>query len=168
MYLYCVTCKQKTETKNISKKKTKNNRLTLVGTCTTCGKNKSSFISIHGKGLDFVPTRQGLGLVNDLLNSGVLPEMHLPSHNYTGPGTKLKKRMLRGDKPINKLDEKAMYHDMAYSIFKDKKDRHVFDKKLQKEALEIMTNPNSTYKEKIEAGLVSGIMAGKRKMGLGK
>ncbi len=80
MYLYCVTCKKQTKTKNIAKKKTKNNRLILVGTCITCGKNKSSFISIHGK-----------GVVNDLLNSGILPEMHLPGHNYTGPGTKLKK-----------------------------------------------------------------------------
>ncbi len=164
--MYCVTCKKQTKTKNISKKKTKNNRLILVGTCTTCGKNKSSFISIHGKGMDFVPTRQGLGFVNDLLNSGVLPEMHLPGHNYTGPGTKLKKRMLRGDKPVNKLDEKAMYHDMAYSIFKDKKDRHVFDKKLQDEAMKIMKESESV-KEKLEAGLVGGIMAGKRKMGLG-
>ena len=57
---------------------------------------------------------------------------------------------------------------MAYSIFKNKKGRHVFDKKLQDEAVEIMTNPNSTFKEKLEAGLVSGIMAGKRNMGLGK
>ncbi len=153
--MYCVTCKKQTKTKNISKKKTKNNRLILVGKCEICGKNKSSFISIRGK-----------GFVNDLLNSGILPEMHLPGHNYTGPGTKLKKRMLRGDKPVNKLDEKAMYHDMAYSIFKDKKDRHVFDKKLQDEAMKIMKESESV-KEKLEAGLVGGIMAGKRKMGLG-
>ena len=75
--------------------------------------------------------------------------------------------MLRGDKPVNTLDEKAMYHDMAYSIFKDKKDRHVFDNKLQNEAMKIMKDPKSSVKEKLEAGLVSGIMLGKRKMGFG-
>ena len=65
-------------------------------------------------------------------------------------------------------DEKAQFHDMAYSIFKDKNQRHVFDKKLQNEAAEIARDPTSTMKEKMEAGLVSGIMFGKRKLGLGK
>jgi len=32
------------------------------------------------------------GDLNSLLNSGKLPEMHLPGHNFTGPGTKLKER----------------------------------------------------------------------------
>ena len=45
---------------------------------------------------------------------------------------------------------------------------HVFDKKLQNEAIKIMKNPKSNIKEKLEAGLVSGVMAGKRKLGLGR
>ena len=85
--------------------------------------------------------------------------MHLPGHNFTGPGTKLRERLLKGDKPINKLDEKAMFHDLVYSIFKDKKERHVFDKKLQAEAMEIFSNPHSSKKEKLEALLVAGAMA---------
>jgi len=154
---YCVTCKKFTNSKNVQTRKTKNNRLLLIGICVNCGKKKSTFIK----------KKIGKGLVNDLLNSGKLPEMHLPGHSFTGPGTKLKKRLLRQDKPVNKLDEKAQFHDMAYSIFKDKNQRHVFDKKMQNEAAEIARDPTSTMKEKIEAGLVSGIMLGKRKLGLG-
>jgi len=155
---YCVTCKKFTDSKNIPPRKTRNNRFILIGLCVNCGKKKSTFVK--NKSL-------GKGIVNDLLNSGKLPEMHLPGHSFTGPGTKLKKRLLKGDKPVNKLDEKAMFHDMAYSIFKDKNQRHIFDKKLQDEAAEIARDPTSTMKEKMEAGLVSGIMLGKRKLGLG-
>jgi hypothetical protein len=73
--------------------------------------------------------------LNSLLNSGKLPELHLPGHNFTGPGTKLRERLLRGDVPVKDLDKSARFHDMIYAIFKDTKDRHIFDKKLQDEAL---------------------------------
>jgi hypothetical protein len=69
--------------------------------------------------------------------------MHLPGYNYAGPGTKLKSRLLKGDKPINKLDAVAQKHDMAYAIFKDKKDRHVADKVLEQEANQIKNDPNT-------------------------
>ena len=163
---YCVTCKKFTNSKNVQTRKTKNNQLILISICVNCGKKKSTFIK-KKIGSGKTETEVNLNLVNDLLNSGKLPEMHLPGHSFTGPGTKLKKRLLRQDKPINKLDEKAQFHDMAYSIFKDKNQRHIFDKKLQNEAVEIARDPTSTMKEKIEAGLVSGIMLGKRKLGLG-
>ena len=152
---YCLKCRTFTPTQSIQQTITKNNRPILKGKCEKCGSRKSMFLTI------------GKGIVNDILNSGKLPELHLPGHSYTGPGTKLKERLLRGDKPINKLDQAAQFHDMAYSMFKDTKDRHVFDKKLQDEAWSIAKDPNSSVKEKIEAGLVSGIMAGKRKLGLG-
>ncbi len=73
--------------------------------------------------------RIGRGVVNDLLNSKTLPELHIPGYKFTGPGTKVKERLLKGDIPVNELDKAAQLHDMASSIFKDTEDRHVFDKK---------------------------------------
>lgn len=51
-------------------------------------------------------------LLNWLINH--LPfELHLPGYNYCGPGTKLIKRLKRGDKGVNKLDEYCKEHDIA-------------------------------------------------------
>ena len=47
-------------------------------------------------------------------------EFHLPGYNFAGPGTKLAKRMKRGDKGINRLDDIALNHDIAYSKAKNK------------------------------------------------
>lgn len=41
--------------------------------------------------------------------------MHIPGYQYCGPGTKLEKRMERGDTGINKLDEACREHDVAYT-----------------------------------------------------
>ena len=43
--LYCVKCKQKTETLDVTKVITKNNKTMLKGICSICGKNKASFVS---------------------------------------------------------------------------------------------------------------------------
>jgi hypothetical protein len=94
--------------------------------------------------------------------------MHLPGYNYAGPFTKLEDRLLKGDKPINKLDTAAQKHDMAYAIFKDKKDRHVADKVLEEEANKIKNDPNSKLQEKAGAFVVENVMKGKQKLGLGK
>lgn len=57
---------------------------------------------------------KGCGIIDSLINN--LPfELHIPGYQYCGPGTKLEKRLLRGDKGINKLDEACMYHDIAYN-----------------------------------------------------
>lgn len=155
---YCLRCKKVTNSIDLEERISKNNKLMLHSKCVECGANKCLIL---GK------KRTGKGIVNKLLNSGKLPEMHLPSHKFTGPGTKLKERLLRGDEPVNKLDAAAMLHDMSYEMFKDTKDRHVFDKKLQKEAFKIAKDPSSSLREKTEAGLVGSIMYGKRKMGMG-
>ena len=83
--MYCVKYKKKTETLNQSEHVTKNNRQLLKGQCVVCGITKSSFVSNKKSG----------GFVNTLLNSGVLPEIHLPGYNFAGPGTKLKSRQRR-------------------------------------------------------------------------
>ena len=156
--MYCFKCRQKTETLNPKEHLTKNNRQLLKGQCVVCGITKSSFVSNKKSG----------GFVNTILNSGVLPEMHLPGYNYTLLVTKLKSRLLKGDKPINKLDAAAQKHDMAYAIFKDKKDRHVADKVLEQEANQIKNDPNSNISEKASAFMVENVMKGKQKLGLGK
>ena len=86
--MYCVKCKKRTDTTNERITTTKNNRHMKRGTCIICGINK------------------GGSLLNKVINN--LPvEMHLPGHNFTGPGTKLNKRLnpdltpKKWSKPIN-------------------------------------------------------------------
>ena len=46
--------------------------------------------------------------------------MHLPGHNFTGPGTKLKKRLnpdltpKKWSKPVNRVDKAAYHHEICY------------------------------------------------------
>jgi len=78
----------------------------LKGTCAvTCGKTKTQFV------------KSGSGLFNKAVNN--LPfELYLPGHNFTGPGTKLDRRLNPDgtprdwSKPINKVDE-AAYHGIT-------------------------------------------------------
>jgi len=65
----------------------------------------------------------------DTINS--LPfEMHMPGHNFTGPGTKLSKRLNEDmtpkawSKPINRVDKAAYHHDICYVKNKDTKTRN--------------------------------------------
>lgn len=47
-------------------------------------------------------------------------ELHMPGHNFTGPGTDLSKRLQpdltwkKGCEPVNLVDEAAYAHDVAY------------------------------------------------------
>lgn len=78
--------------------------------------------------------KEGSGLVNSAINN--LPfELHVPGYQYLGPGTKLSKRLARGDPGVNKLDQAAKEHDIAYSNSKELSDRHIADKILQKKGL---------------------------------
>lgn len=56
--------------------------------------------------------------------SGYMPpmpgEFHLPFHNFTGPGTRLKERLELGIKPMNKVDAASLIHDQTYGIITDK------------------------------------------------
>lgn len=68
----------------------------------------------------------GGGIINSLINK--LPfELHLPGgYQFCGPGTKLEKRLARGDQGINHLDTACRAHDIAY-ISKDLATRHKAD-----------------------------------------
>ena len=55
-------------------------------------------------------------------------EFHIPwGYNFAGPGTKLAKRLKRGDRPKNRLDRIAMYHDIAYSKARNLQDKWKVD-----------------------------------------
>ena len=70
--------------------------------------------------------------------------MHLPGHNFTGPGTKLNK-ILNPDgtpkewsMPINRVDNAAYHHDLCYFKHDDTKTRNeVCDKTMLGELREL-------------------------------
>lgn len=98
--------------------------------------------------------------------------------SFTGPNSNLNRR-LEGynpgtgefisvvTDPINKLDKAAMEHDLAYSKYKDLKNRHRADEILIKVAEEVLNDSNSTRVQKFNAGLVKTILTGKIKLGIG-
>ena len=94
--------------------------------------------------------KTGKGLVNFLINS--LPvEAHVPGYKYCGPGTKLKKRLDRGDKGINPLDAACRDHDIVYASSKNLDDRHKADEELENRAWERFKAKDSPKREKIVA-----------------
>lgn len=113
--------------------------------------------------------KRGRGLINDVID--FLPfELHLPSYNYCGPGTKLEKRLARGDKGINKLDEACKEHDIAYSKHKDSAERQKADLKLGGEAIKRVFSGDASLGERAASLLVSSMMgakAGLSKLGMG-
>ena len=99
--MYCLKCRRVTETENITTATSKNGRLMRRGQCVTCGKTKTQFIKTDATSGSFLNT-----LVNKLPF-----EMHFPGHNFTGPGTKLYKRLNpdgtpnEWNIPINRVDK---------------------------------------------------------------
>ena len=108
----------------------------------------------------------GCGLLNSAINK--LPiELHLPGYSYCGPGTKLHKRLARGDKGINPLDEACKEHDIVYSKSNKLEDRHEADKKLEQAATKRLSSAEAKLGERAAALTVAGIMKVKRKIGMG-
>ena len=84
--MYCLKCRRVRETQNITTATSKNGTLMRRSKCVTCGKTKTQFVKKEVAGGSFL---------NSLVNN--LPfEMHLPGHNFTGPGKKLFKRFESG------------------------------------------------------------------------
>lgn len=108
----------------------------------------------------------GSGIVDSIINK--LPfELHIPGYQYCGPGTKLQKRLKRGDPGINELDKACKRHDIAYSINKDLSERHKADKVLQEAAWNRVISRNTKFGEKVAAWGVTNAMKLKRKLGMG-
>ncbi|MEY2831110.1 MAG: hypothetical protein RLZZ574_368 [Cyanobacteriota bacterium] len=109
---------------------------------------------------------RGSGWVTNAL-SKIPAELHLPGYNFCGPNTKLDKRLSRGDKGINPLDEACLEHDKAYAATKDKVKIREADKALADKAWQRATNSGTPLGEKAAAMLVTGAMKLKRKIGGG-
>ena len=111
--------------------------------------------------------KKGEGFVNKLINN--LPfEAHLPGYQFCGLGTKLKKRLNRGDRGINPLDAACRLHDIEYS--KDKtlgETRKIADQALAEKAVERLHSKDATLGEKASALIVASTMNLKKKFGMG-
>ena len=177
--LYCVKCKKKTETNNMTRVMSKNNRPMLKGTCTVCGKKKASFVS----NISNTSNKSGGGFnLNSLVNNLPL-ELHqfaekgedVPGgsfnnqqkYSYCGPGTKYEQRVREGYKGINELDSVCKLHDRFYNENTDTKTRNISDIALAHRADEIARNPMYDDAQRKDANFISGIMKTKAKLGLG-
>lgn len=110
--------------------------------------------------------KTGRGMVNSVINR--LPfEMHLPGYQYCGPGTKLKKRLQRGDPGVNELDKACKMHDIAYDLHPEKQERKIADLILIDKARKRIKSKDASLGEKIAATTVAGIMTAKNKIGAG-
>ena len=98
-------------------------------------------------------------------------EMHLPGHNFTGPGTKLNKRLnpdltpKAWSKLVNRVDQAAYHHDICYVKNKDTKTRNEVCYKNRLEELDGIYNP--ALRERIDRGIVRPIIGTKKRFGMG-
>ena len=113
---------------------------------------------------------EGEGFLNDAINK-LSFEVHLPGHKFTGPGTKLAKRLNPDDtpkewsKPINRVDAAAMRHDICYRDNKDTKSRN---SKCDKNMLDDLSDmPDPTMRERLDRGFVKPIISIKKWLGMG-
>ena len=120
--------------------------------------------------MQFIKVQEGGSLLNKAINN--LPfEIHLPGHNFTGPGTKLKKRLnpdltpKKWNKPFNRVDKAAYHHDVCYLKNDDTATSNaVYDKNLLKE-LEDIYNPS--LRERLDKSIVSKLIRLKVKFCMG-
>lgn len=111
-------------------------------------------------------TFRGEGLVNSLIDK--LPfELHLRKYQFCGPGTKLEKRLRRGDPGINPLDRACKEHDIAYAKSSNLTDRHKADRILEDAAWSRVKSNDATLGEKAASWAVTNAMKVKRKLGMG-
>ena len=119
MNIYCVKCKQKTDSDNIEKTTTKNNRMALRGNCKICNTQKYMFVKNTGMGFDI---HKLIGKIPITPKLGWTPG----DYKYLGPYNPLNSQVSFDEKtgdirqiytqPKNKLDEIAMKHDICYSV----------------------------------------------------
>lgn len=167
--MYCVKCKNKTETVDVQNVVSRNNRPMLRGKCAVCGTTKTQFVKMS-RGGDLVSS------LNSVTGKMKLPwakfpgEMHIPGMNFAGPGTNLDERLTstgafkEWSKPVDRVDNAAYHHDLAYQHFSDTATRNVADK-IMLEQMDAIKDP--TIRERIERGIIKPIISTKAKFGLG-
>ena len=175
MLMYCVRCKLKTDSLNLTQSITKNKRRMLKCICSVCGSKKSSFIKNDST---------GAGIGDSIINAiGKLGELHLPAtkgeyvpngsfnnlqkYSYCGPGTKYEQRNKEGYQGINELDKMCKLHDQFYNENHDTQSRNISDTALAHRAYEIANDPRFDSRQRKDAELVNLIMKNKARFGLG-
>src|SRR6266853_5580572 len=99
-------------------------------------------------------------------------ELHLPGYNFCGPGTRLDKRLDENDvpyewsKPINKIDEISMMHDLTYRDYSSAKGRQVADQ-IMLDALDNLNGDELTTREKIDRRIVRPLIVARKFVGFG-
>ena len=87
-------------------------------------------------------------------------EFHWPGYQYMGPGTKLEKRLKRGDPGKNRLDRISKTHDIDYSKARSLQDKHKADRKM------ITSIQNLPGQKTVTERIVKNIMKAKVKLGV--
>jgi hypothetical protein len=174
MNTYCLKCKLKTESLNITETLTSNNRRMLKSICSICGSKKSQFIK----------SQTGSGIGDTIIKAiGKIGELHLPSdkgeyvqngsfnnlqkYSYCGPGTKYEQRVKEGYNGINELDSMCKIHDQFYNENQDTQSRNISDTALAHRANEIANDFRFDNTQRRDAKFVAAIMKKKAKFGLG-
>ena len=104
---------------------------------------------------------QGKGFVNKMINN--LPfEVHIPTYNFCGPGTKIRERMKRGDVGVNLLDDACKEHDLAYEKNPENlEERWRADRELMKKSQERIKATDVKKGEKMVATMIAKLMKSK-------
>lgn len=105
----------------------------------------------------------GKGFIDKLINHTPI-ELHVPGYQYCGPGTRLEKRLERGDPGINPLDQACKAHDIVYSEYDSGKERYEADKRLCSEAWKRVTSKDAKFGERATALGVTAAMKAKMKL----
>src|SRR6266853_6878481 len=99
-------------------------------------------------------------------------ELHLPGYNFCGPFTRLDKRLDSNDvpyewsKPINKIDEISMMHDLTYRDYNSAKGRQVADQ-IMLDALDNLNDDELTTREKLDRRIVRPLILARKFVGFG-
>jgi hypothetical protein len=97
----------------------------------------------------------------DVINTLLPYEKHLPGMRYCGPGTRLDLRVdadgkpFPGNEPVDRVDEAALKHDLAYGKYSDLRNRHRADKEMLHDLYDI---DEPTWRERLEQCIVVPIM----------
>ena len=168
--MYCVKCKRKTDSVNITEVTSKNNRRMLKGTCILCGSKKSQFTkNVSGNGITDVigkngelhlPSSTGEEVINESFNN-------LNKYSYCGSGTKYEQRDREGYKGINELDRMCKLHDRFYNENTDTTSRNISDEALAHRASEIANDLRFDDEQRRFAKYVALIMKNKARFGFG-
>jgi Domain of unknown function (DUF5679)/Phospholipase A2-like domain len=173
--MYCVKCKNITETVNPYFSITKNNRNMLKGNCAVCGRVKCQFVKSSAvaaltSGGDLV------GMLDKVSKNTQLPlqkfpgEIHIPGMYFAGPGTRLDYRLNDDGSPkawswpVDRVDQAAYYHDLAYNEYKDTENRNIAEREMLQQ-LDLIKNPS--FREEIEMAIIKPIIYNKQRFGLG-